>query len=591
MDDDDATPHHSPATGGGLAPAGAGFARPAVFWAGATACTAGALLHLPMYWHARTMGYHMAGMPMDGAMMTGMALVVAGLAAVLYGLVPLRSGALRRRVTSVRVRAVDDAPLRPAHIGLLLVLSLAVTIDVMKPMTLSFVAPGVAAEYGLASPLHPDGDVPVAWLPLFGISGTMAGSFLWGWLGDRIGRRGSILLAGMLFATTAVCGAMPSFTWNLAMCFLMGIAAGGLIPITFTLLAETIPRRHRGWAMVLIGGNITVAYVLTSWLAAELTPGFGWRILWLAGLPTGVLLILLNRWIPESPRYLLATGRPAEAREILTRYGSTLEPPGDDTAPAPRVSGTRAPRPATTPTASRGPAPGPALAPDSAPAVVPTPAHSGYVQLFARAFRGPTLALTLLALAAGLLAHGFQMWLPINLGRMGIAEVSSDRVLRDSALISLPLNVLTALLYGLWSSRRTIVALSALTTLALLALAVLGEDAGRHGLLLRLLLFVPLWGISATAAVMAAYASEAYPTPLRASGTSWAAATSKVGGVLLLALSVAAVAVPSLKATALLAAVPLALAALAFVRYGPETRMQRLDEVIPERAPQAAARV
>ena len=35
-----------------------------------------------------------------------------------------------------------------------------------------------------------------------------------------------------------------------------------------------------------------------------LEPRFGWRVLWLIGLPTGVLLILLNRWIPESPRFL-----------------------------------------------------------------------------------------------------------------------------------------------------------------------------------------------------------------------------------------------------------------------------------------------
>ncbi|MFG3496398.1 MFS transporter [Streptomyces sp. NPDC047928] len=494
----------------------------------------------------------MAGMPMDGAMTAGMALVVAGLAAVLYGLVPLGSGDVRRKVVSVRVGAMDDAPLRPAHVGLLLVLSLAVTIDVMKPMTLSFVAPGVAAEYGLASPLHPGGDVPVAWLPLSGISGTMTGSFLWGWLGDRIGRRGSILLAGMLFATTAVCGAMPDFTWNLAMCFLMGVAAGGLIPITFTLLAETVPRRHRGWAMVLIGGNITVAYVLTSWLAAELVPRYSWRILWLVGLPTGVLLILLNRWIPESPRYLLATGRRAEAHAVLARYGATL-------------------RTATT---------------EAGTATGPTPSRpvgrSGYAGLLDRPFRGVTLAVTLLALASGLLAHGFQMWLPMNLARTGVGGVSPDRVLRDSALISLPLNVVTAALYGFWSSRRTIVALSTVTTAALVAVASLGQDAARHGLL-HLLLFVPLWGISATAAVVAAYASEAYPTPLRAGGTSWAAATSKAGGVLILALSVAAVAVPSLATTALLAAVPLSLAAIVFVRYGPETRGRQLDDVIPER--------
>jgi hypothetical protein len=85
-----------------------------------------------------------------------MALLLAGLAATLYGLFPslsTPSGTAAR----IRVRALDDAPLSRAHLGLLLVLAAAVTIDVMKPVTLSFVVPGMAREYGLKSPLNPAG--------------------------------------------------------------------------------------------------------------------------------------------------------------------------------------------------------------------------------------------------------------------------------------------------------------------------------------------------------------------------------------------------------------------------------------------------
>ncbi|MFG3503968.1 MFS transporter [Streptomyces sp. NPDC047821] len=498
-------------------------------------------MHLPMFWHARHMGYRMAGMTPDPAMVAGMALVTAGVAAVLVGLWPPRAEALRRHAAAVRVRADDDARLRPSHAALLTVLSLAVTIDVMKPLTLSLVVPGVAAEYGLASPLRPGGGVPVAWLPLAGITGTMVGSFVWGALGDRIGRRNSILLAGVLFATTSVCGAMPGFWGNVVMCLVMGMAAGGMIPIAFTLLAETVPRRHRGWLMVLIGGNVTVAYALTSWLAALLTPEFGWRALWLVGLPTGLALLLLNRWIPESPRFLLATGRPERAREVLARYGSTMTPV-------------------------------------AAPVEAPPGGAPGYARLWAPGFGGRTAVLTLLAAGAGLLAYGFQMWLPVNLARAGHPEASSARILRDSALLSLPLNLVTALLYGLWSSRRTAGVVAGAAAGALVVLAVAGEAAAGDASLTRLLLFVPLWGISATAAVVAAYSSEVYPTALRARGTGWAAAVGKVGGVLILALSVGAAAVPPLAVTALVAAAPLAVAAVAFTRFAPETRGRRLDE-------------
>jgi putative MFS transporter len=49
-----------------------------------------------------------------------------------------------------------------------------------------------------------------------------------------------------MFIGTAICGAMPLFSWNLVMCFLMGASAGGLLPITFTLMAQKNCYRFRG---------------------------------------------------------------------------------------------------------------------------------------------------------------------------------------------------------------------------------------------------------------------------------------------------------------------------------------------------------
>src|SRR2546421_381395 len=137
------------------------FEHPVAFWSGVVACVTGVGLHLPMYFGSRAMGYHLAGMRPDAAMITGMVLIFAG-------------------------------------------------------------------------------------LPLAGITGTVIGSLLWGWIGDRIGRRASIMFAGLLFVSTSICGAMPGFQWNLLMCFLMGIGAGGMLPIAFTLIAEIVPARHRG---------------------------------------------------------------------------------------------------------------------------------------------------------------------------------------------------------------------------------------------------------------------------------------------------------------------------------------------------------
>lgn len=525
---------------------GISYNHPGAFWFGMAAVAAGVVLHLPMFLRSKEMGYKLAGMEADGTMLLGMALILVGIAATVYGLFPRLSEVSRGYVARVRVKALDDAPLNKAHLGLLLVMAAAITIDVMKPVTLGFVVPGMAAEYGLKSPLNPGATIPVALLPLSGITGTVIGSFLWGWLGDRIGRRSSILLAGVLFIATAICGSMPNYLWNFAMCFIMGLGVGGMLPITFALMAEAIPARHRGWLMVLIGGDVAGAYIITSWLASALTPEFGWRILWLLGLPTGVLLILLNRWIPESPRFLITNGREAEARAVMRRYGAVV------------------------------------VEEETSELVVEEKVKSRWLQLFSRPFRGLTLVVALFGLGVGLVTFGFQLWIPSNLQALGFTEVTSDRILRDSALIGFPATFLIAWMYGFWSSKKTLILLGLLTAAALFGFVVAGDAVASNRALLYTLLVIPITGISSILAVLIAYSSEVFPTRVRSRGTGLAAGASKAGGVLIIALVVAAVAPPSIAGTSLLGGIPMALAALAVAVFGIETRKRRLEEITAE---------
>lgn len=520
------------------------FEHPAVFWLGTIACMVGVALHLAMYYSARQMGYRMAGMHPDAAMLAGMALIIAGLPAALYGLTPRASGRIRQATARIRLRALDDAPIRLRHVALLLVMSTAIIIDSMKPATLAFVAPGMAAEYGLKSATNPAGHVPVAWLPLAGITGTVVGSWAWGWLADRIGRRSAILFAGLLFVTTSICGVMPGFSWNLFMCFLMGIGVGGMLPIAFALLAETIPARHRGWLLVAIGGCVTgVGYVLTSWLAAALIPHFSWRIMWLIGLPTGMLLIALNRWIPESPRYLLAAGRADEAEKIMREFGAVVAEAGTGEPETARIW------------------------------------TGGYRQVLGRPFTGSSTGIIILAVGAGLVAFGFQLWIPTNLEHLGFTSVSSDYIVRNAAAIGLLVSAGATLLYGYWGARKTIIALFGLTALALLGFVIAGNSIVHDHLLLTALLVVPLSGTGLAGAVVTLYASEVYPTGLRARGAGLAAAATKAGGVLIIATVVAAATTPSIALTAVVGAVPLLVGMTVFARYGTETRRRGLEEI------------
>jgi MFS transporter, putative metabolite:H+ symporter len=526
---------------------GISYEHPLAFWLGVTITTVGVLLQLPSFFLAHDMRYHLAGMPVTAEMAVGMFLLLVGVAITTYSLFPPPSTA-KPELGRVSITPLDDTPLRPAHIALLLVMAAAITIDVMKPTALAFVSPGAAAEYGLRGPLNPSADaLPIGLYPLSGITGTMIGSFIWGWLGDRIGRRASILLAAILFIATSTCGTMPQYWMNLVTCFVMGLGAGGMLPIAFALLSETVPKKHRGWVIVLIGSDIAGAYIIVSWLASTwASPDqLGWRLLFLVGLPTGLILLLLNRWIPESPRFLLQHGRDEEARAVLRRYGAAVVEKESELA-------------------------------------VERELTRGFGQLFSGPFIGLSAAVVLLALSIGTTQYGFQQWMPSNLQQLGFSQVNASEILRNAAIIGFPFSLPVALLYGFWSSKKTVILVVALMSAALGAFALLGDQVATNRALLYVLLVVPVWGVSILNAVLAAYTAEIYPTVVRARGSGLSAGATKAGGVLILALVVAAVAAPSVRVTAALGVVPMAAAVIALILFGPETRHKQLERITAE---------
>ncbi|MFI9847624.1 MFS transporter [Nonomuraea sp. NPDC051941] len=525
----------------------ASYEHPLAFWSGVTTTTVGVLLQLPSYFMAHDMRYHLAGMPVTTEMAVGMVLLFIGVGITTYSLFP-KSRGKRSELSKVSITPLDDAPIRPAHIGLLLVMAAAITIDVMKPTAFAFLAPGAAAEYGLRGPLNPTADaLPIGLYPLAGITGTMIGSFIWGWLGDRIGRRASILLAAIIFIATSTCGTMPEFWMNLVTCLIMGLGVGGMLPLTFVLLSETVPRRHRGWMIVLIGSDIAGAYIIVSWLASTWAAPdqFGWRLLWLIGLPTGLILLLLNRWIPESPRFLIRQGRDEEAQAVMRKYGAAIVETPSELAVEQDLGG-------------------------------------GSRLAFSKPFLGLTVVVILLALSIGTTQYGFQQWMPSNLQRLGFSEVNASEILRNAAIIGFPLSLPIALLYGFWSSKKTIILVIAVMGGSLAAFALLGDQVAANRTLLYVLLVVPVWGISILNAVLAAYTAEIYPTVIRARTSGLSAGATKAGGVLILALVVTAVAIPSVRVTAAVGVIPMALALIALIAFGPETRHKQLERITAE---------
>ena len=504
------------------------------FAAGVILVTAGVILHIPMFWMGRMNHFQLYGMAIGWDMIAGMAAIVGGVAIAAYGLLPRNIAKQLAASQDIVVSPPEDAPLSRAHWTLMAVLVIALIIDIMKPASLGFTIPGMVSEYGVPK-------ATASLVPFFALAGTVVGSVVWGVIADIYGRKASILLSAVMFVGTSICGAMPSLYWNVGMCFMMGAAAGGMLPVTYALLAEMMPSKHRGWALVLVGGLGAVGgYFAASGFSAVLQPFFGWRILWLLNLPTGLSLVLLGVFIPESAKFLLARGRREEARRVMERFGSRARA----TTHAEEVA------------LENGPS----------------------VALTGRAFFGKLFALSLAATCYGLINFGLLLWLPADLVAKGYSMELSSRLLAESALIAFPTVFVVAYLYSSWSTKWSVVG-SIVISVAGLAGVLWLEFSGRGSPVFPVALLIV--GTNALIAMLLPYAAESFPLRIRGRTTGTVAACTKAGGMFAQLLAIVAL-VPALEVVSLIIMVPTVAALLLVAWFGKETRGRDLRDLDPD---------
>jgi MFS transporter, putative metabolite:H+ symporter len=504
------------------------------FILGVIAVTAGVLMHVPMFLMGRHNHFMLAGMPVGTDMIVGMALIVGGVGVAAYGLLPRNVSGLLSASQEIVVSPPEDAPLSRAHWMLMAVLVIALIIDIMKPASLGFTIPGLIEEYGVPKQT-------ASLVPFFALVGTVFGSIVWGIIADIYGRKASILLSAVMFVGTSICGAMPSLTWNIGMCFMMGAAAGGMLPVTYALLAEMMPSKHRGWSLVLVGGLGSVGgYFAASGFSALLQPEFGWRVLWLLNLPTGLSLVLLGALIPESAKFLLARGRREEARRVMERFGSQA----------------RSTRPAEAISLSKGPT----------------------VALTGRAFFGKLFALSLAAICYGLINFGLLLWLPADLVSKGYSVELTSRLLAESALIAFPTVFVAAYIYSRISTKWSVVGSVAVTLIGLIGVLGLELRMIPSPVLPVALLIV---GTNGLIAMLLPYAAESFPLRIRGRTTGTVAACTKAGGMFAQFLAILAL-VPPLDIVSVIIFVPTVLALVLLALYGKETKGRDLRDLDPD---------
>jgi AAHS family 4-hydroxybenzoate transporter-like MFS transporter len=205
---------------------------------------------------------------------------------------------------------IDDQRLRGWHVGVVLLLFLATCSDGFDITVLPFAVPSLVHAWNIAPP---------AFGPALAASmlGVFVGAPIFGYVGDRIGRRPTLIASCVLYGTTTLVVAWAGNIEQLAILrFIAGLGIAGVIPNAIALTAEMMPKRGRSIAIVVMFTGMTTGGALPGLVVSWLVARYGWPSLFLAGGAAPlVLAVLLALLLPESTKFLAL--RPERRSRLL----------------------------------------------------------------------------------------------------------------------------------------------------------------------------------------------------------------------------------------------------------------------------------
>ena len=211
------------------------------------------------------------------------------------------------------LQALDEAPITRRYLILTAAVMIGAVLDLFDFFLIAFVVPILNDEWNLTF-----GEA--AAMLLSAGFGAIAGSLLWGRLGDRYGRRRPLIAGLTVFSLgTGIMALAPEGGWWFITIFRFVVGAGvaGVAVVALPMVLEFTPTRLR----TKVVGFVTTAMVPIGILAAAgsaaaLDPH--WRPLFLLGLLPLVSVLFTILYVPESPRWLLDQGRSEEARRVIS---------------------------------------------------------------------------------------------------------------------------------------------------------------------------------------------------------------------------------------------------------------------------------
>ncbi|MFE3587877.1 MFS transporter [Streptomyces niveus] len=191
----------------------------------------------------------------------------------------------------------------------------------------------------IASRLSEDGSgLPISDAQVTGVAaalyvaGACSGALFFGWLTDRFGRKKLFLVTlAVYLIATALTALSFSVWWFLLFRFLTGFGIGGEYAAINSAIDELIPSKYRGRVDLIINGSFwlgAMAGALLSVLAlnTDIFPrDVGWRLTFALGVVLGLVILLVRRHVPESPRWMFIHGHDLGAEEIVAGAERRIE--------------------------------------------------------------------------------------------------------------------------------------------------------------------------------------------------------------------------------------------------------------------------
>ncbi|MEK7456885.1 MAG: MFS transporter [Pseudomonadota bacterium] len=388
---------------------------------------------------------------------------------------------------------LDDLPMSAFQLWSVLMIAATVILDGLDNQMLGLAAPSLLKQWGI-------GREALGSVFALGFIGMAVGTLTSGWVGDRFGRRGALIIGVAIFGVATLLTGFTDALWQVAMLkMLAGVGLGGVPGTASAMIAEFTPVRWRSIAVTFGVVCVSIGGILGGIAAALILPGLGWRwLFYIGGTVTLVFVVWLWSVLPESPRFLAQ--RPDRADEldhILRRIGH----------------------------------PDPASVAQQAHATREAAHYEPTRNLFGTALLRDTMALSIAMFSGMFMIYLMFNWAPTMLTSAGFGLQTASLGLTSFNIGGTIGAMIASLAIIRFGSRPVLILMAVVGASVCATLALLPIDGGRNeGAVLACLGALGLFA-SAAQSAMFAVGAHAFPTALRARGLGLMGAAGRAGAI------------------------------------------------------------